>query len=166
MEYQKIKTLLERYFQGETSVEEERLLRRYFSGEGVDQRLRQYAPLFRLFYREQQEKLDENKAGQILAQLPAGPANRISLSTRRYSRLLQIAASLVLIVGLYWAYQYRQPVEQTAEVDWSKYEITDEREALDITRNALLKVSKSLNEGASTAADKLDRMQEIGKFFK
>ncbi|MCB0631912.1 MAG: hypothetical protein R2824_27865 [Saprospiraceae bacterium] len=162
MEYQQIKTLLDRYFAGETTLQEERLLRRYFSGENVDQRLREYAPFFQVLVQEKDRRLSGQKAESIKPARAGSSAIFV-----RYRQWMARAAAVILVaVGLWWAYSGQQSEVQTAEVDWSKYEITDEQEALRITQGALFRVSKTLNDGAKAAASRVDRMQEMGKFFK
>jgi hypothetical protein len=42
----KIKQLLDKYFEGNTSCEEERTLRRYFSGKNIPSELAMYKPMF------------------------------------------------------------------------------------------------------------------------
>lgn len=166
MEYQAIKNLLDRYFQGETTLEEEQTLREYFRAGPVDERLTTYTPLFQWMAHEQEQTLEDQKAASLLDKLDRSTAKRIPLRTAGRMWILRVAAVLALMVGMWWAYEYRQTDDQTAAVDWSKYEITDEQEALRITRGALLKASRTLNSGANAAADQMDRMQEIGKFFK
>jgi hypothetical protein len=46
MESVKIDYLVEKYFQGETSIAEEKELRTYFSSSDVAQHLEQYRPIF------------------------------------------------------------------------------------------------------------------------
>ena len=166
MEYQVVRNLIDRYFRGETTLEEEASLREYFRAGPVDERCREYAALFRWMGREQDRQLEDERANDMFRQLE--PSGRKTVSMRAVSRqwILRIAAALVLMVGMWWTYQAQRAAEQTAEVDWSKYEITSEREALMITRGALLKASKSLNKGANAAAGQMDRVQEIGRFFK
>ncbi|PHN04461.1 hypothetical protein [Flavilitoribacter nigricans] len=166
MEYQPIKDLLDRYFEGETTLEEEKQLRAYFTDGPVDKRLQPYAPLFQWAAREQEQQLELAKASQMIDRIERKESRIVRLGTGPRLWILRVAAVLALLVGMWWAYEFRQTTDQTAEVDWSKYEITDEREALNITRGAFLRASKTLNEGANAAAEQMDRMQEIGKFFK
>jgi hypothetical protein len=166
MEYQQIRTLLDRYFAGETTLKEERRLRRYFSGPQVDRRLLEYAPLFQVLVQEKQRRLNDQTAARLRPE-DKKPATFIV----RYRHWAARAAAILLVaVGLWWAYQGQQQLAgqptAEAETDWSKYEITDEKEALRIAQGALFKVSKTLNEGAKAAAGQVDRMQEMGKFFK
>lgn len=162
MEYQQIRTLLDRYFEGETTLADERLLREYFSGVEIDNRLREYAPLFQVLVQEKQRRLDGRKAEEMRPRPMASSTLRI-----RYRQWIARAAAVLLVVAtLWWVYSPAPSEVQTAEVDWSKYEITDEAEALRITQGALFQVSRSLNDGAKAAAGQVDRIQEIGKFFK
>ena len=48
----KIDELLDKYFEGETSCEEERELRRFFTEEEVPEHLQTYRPLFAYLNRE------------------------------------------------------------------------------------------------------------------
>jgi hypothetical protein len=166
MEYQQIKILLERYFQGDSSLEEEKMLRQYFSGPAIDERFLAYQPMFQLFAEEQKLEMDSDSAENMLKQLRATPVKRLSPLSKAVPWMLRVAAALVLVVGMWWAYNYRQETAQTAAVDWSKYEITNEKEALRLTKGAFMKASKTLNQGAQSAADQIDKMQDLGKFFK
>lgn len=166
MEYQPIKNLLDKYFQGETTLAEEKKLKDYFSSGPVDERLMEYAPLFQWMVREQDLHLEEEQASAMFNKLEPVTAKAVRMKTVSRLWIARVAAVLVLMVGMWWAYQSQQTNDQTAEVDWSKYEITNEQEALMITRGALFKASQALNKGANTAAGQMDRMQELGKFFK
>jgi hypothetical protein len=50
--YEEIKGLLDKYFEGNTSLQEEQDLRNYFSSKTVDKDLSKYAPLFQYFKTE------------------------------------------------------------------------------------------------------------------
>ena len=57
MNKSEVKMLLEKYFEGETSLQEERHLRDYFSSQTVDKEFGEYAPLFQYFKAERVEKV-------------------------------------------------------------------------------------------------------------
>ena len=61
MTFQEINNLIEKYFAGETSLEEEKILRGYFNGSKVDSRLATYAPLFQFFEKEKTVVLADDK---------------------------------------------------------------------------------------------------------
>ncbi|MDP2160552.1 MAG: hypothetical protein Q8K02_08735 [Flavobacterium sp.] len=46
MDWQKIELLVEKYFEGNTTIEEEKVLKNYFSSSEVNDSLKQYQPLF------------------------------------------------------------------------------------------------------------------------
>jgi hypothetical protein len=56
MELNKIETLLEKYFEGQTSIDEERELGAYFSSSDVAQHLKQYQNLFNYFSTSRSEE--------------------------------------------------------------------------------------------------------------
>ncbi|HFB99837.1 MAG TPA: pyruvate ferredoxin oxidoreductase, partial [Phaeodactylibacter sp.] len=53
MDYKNISQLLEKYWEGETSLQEENTLKQYFNQENVAQELQEYQPLFQFFKEEQ-----------------------------------------------------------------------------------------------------------------
>ena len=53
MTYEQIAHLLEKYWDGDTTLDEERALKNYFAQDAIDGRLRQHAPLFSALRAEQ-----------------------------------------------------------------------------------------------------------------
>jgi hypothetical protein len=85
MELDKIETVLEKYFQGETSIAEEKELRVYFSSSDVAQHLEHYKPMFVYFSVEKEQKFER--------EVPL-------LAKKRYVAWLSIAASIVVLFGI------------------------------------------------------------------
>lgn len=99
-----IEALLEKYWEGDTTLEEERLLKTYFASGEVDAGLRQFAPLFQVFR--------EEKAVQLV-QKPV----IADLRPQQYNwRPLAAAASVVLLLaaGIWW-WQRPGPTDQYAQ---------------------------------------------------
>ena len=73
MDYVYIEQLIDRYFEAATTIEEERILRAFFSQRDVPQHLRRYAPIFLMEAGEIAEKprLDEHFDRKIMARLEA-----------------------------------------------------------------------------------------------
>ncbi len=82
-----IDDLLNKYFEGETSVEEERHLRAFFASDKVPQRLAIYKPMFAYFDEEIKKKQQKQKVF---------PAKR----SRLFYWVSGIVAGLLLLVGL------------------------------------------------------------------
>ena len=94
-----IEALLDKYWEGDTSIDEERLLKAYFASGEVDDSLRQYAPLFQVFREEQAVQFS-----QKTAVVPIRP--------QQYDwKPWAVAASIALLVtaGWWWSVQ-RDPV--------------------------------------------------------
>ena len=85
MEFNKIEDILEKYFQGETTIAEENQLKEYFSSPNVAQHLKQYKPMFGYF-----SQVKEQKSTQT-----------IPLKTKKRNvAWLSIAASAVVLLGI------------------------------------------------------------------
>ena len=101
MDYKDIEQLLERYWQCETSVEEESVLRDFFSREDVPAHLLRYKNLFVYQQVQQEVGLGEDFDARILAQVetPVVKAKRLTL-TGRFIPLFKAAAVIAIILSL------------------------------------------------------------------
>jgi hypothetical protein len=97
-DFNDVQTLLEKYWEGETTLEEERQIKGYFAAGNVDERLRQYAPLFQALKEEQAVQLSKAKTVPIRPQI---------YQWQGYAA----AASVVILLaaGLWWAFS--KPVD-------------------------------------------------------
>jgi hypothetical protein len=166
MDYQLMQQLLDKYFEGETTLQEESQLREGFQQETLPEGLEAYRPLFQFIEEEQQIVLDEQFDHRLFAQLQEKPVERTQARVRTlHARtiILQIAAVVTLMIGGWW---YYQEVTTPKGIDWAKYEVQDTEEAFKITQVALLKASSELHKGTSTAAREVSNLKEIGRFFE
>lgn len=69
MDYKYIEQLVERYFQCETSLQEEQILRAFFAQNDVPEALAEYVPMFRGFEAEAELGLDETFDQKMLAMI-------------------------------------------------------------------------------------------------
>lgn len=91
----KIEELIDRYFEGLTSCEEERELRRYFTTESVPQHLQDYRPLFACL--EQEAKAFRESTA---------PASRVLSLRRRFLYVMGgVAAGILLLIGIAGTHQ-------------------------------------------------------------
>lgn len=125
MELNKIKSLLNEYLEGNTTVEQEVQLRKYFQNEEVAEELLSYKKLFAAFDEARQEK----SVREI--KLPTKKSNKIK------SWWYAVAAVLILAIGVGGMQfsQIQKEKEQEALV------------ALKKTREAMLFLSENLNKG-------------------
>lgn len=158
MSYEQIKSLLDRYFEGETTLEEEAQLGDYFAGIDVDDRLKAYQPLFTFF---RAEAALEAPGIDMPAAKPPARLRRLPA----YRRWAAIAASVMLALAVWYGLPKSADVQapEVAAVDWSKYEVTDPEEALRITKKALKRTSRELNRAADRAAKEITKVKKIDR---
>lgn len=125
MDYKYIEQLIERYFEAETSVGEEDILRVFFSKGDVPAHLQQYAPLFAYEVAEAvSEPLGEDFDRRVMARLRAvGDAPQLRVKAQRLTfteRLLPLwrasaaVAVVVLVIGS--AHQAMVQTQQSASI--------------------------------------------------
>ncbi len=159
MNYNEIIQLLDRYFEGETTLEEEAQLRAFFSRADVPETLRSYQPLFQFLVAERNAGLDDQFEKRLLQQLQPRP--RVM---RLRTWVASAAAVLLIALAAWWIYPQLttpepQPVAQSA-IDWSKYEPKTPEEAYQVLKTSLKRTSSELNRGASTAVQKVGKVRE------
>ena len=128
MELKLVEQLLEKYFQGETTIAEEKQLKAYFSSNDVAPHLAKYQALFGYF--------ETQKETQFEQKLPLQPRKQNNV------KWIGIAASFVVLFGLATFYYY--PSEPKQE-DLGTYD--NPEEAFIATQKALQMVSEQVNIG-------------------
>jgi len=130
MEFDRMEALLEKYFEGETSIAEENELKEYFSSSNVAPHLEQCRPLFGYFTEAKEQKF----------------TNNVSLISKKPKTLwLSIAASIVVLIGV-GAYTYFNSMEtEKASKELGTYD--DPEEAFEATQKALAMLSTNVNVG-------------------
>lgn len=116
METREIKQLLQRYFEGETTVAEEQLINTYFKSEKVAEELKEYTGFFNgkseLTKAAYEDTIEDEIMQLITANEPGTKSNRIWL----WQAVTGIAASAILVLGGYLFYQQQeQPAYDTFE---------------------------------------------------
>jgi hypothetical protein len=129
MEINKIETLLEKYFEGVTTITEENELRSYFSSGDVAQHLIQYQHFFK--------GLNQSKKEQFTRIVPFYEQKRPVL-------WLSIAASMVVAVGV-GSYAFLNTENTPSQSDLGTYE--DPKVAFEATQKALSLLSNNINVG-------------------
>tara|TARA_R110000787_G_scaffold86285_9_gene184088 strand:+ start:20104 stop:20538 length:435 start_codon:yes stop_codon:yes gene_type:complete len=130
MELAKIESLLDAYFEGETSLDQEKILRDYFSSATIAPHLMAYQGLF-VGLKNAQQEVSEREIS-----LPQASSN-----SRRW--WLSIAASAIIllgVVGLQFSGNQMTSEEQQALAAFNK------------TRETLLLMSNSFNKGTQELA--------------
>ena len=138
MESDRIDQLLKKYFDASTTASEEAILRDYFSGEEVAVHLEQYAPMFRYFSKEKEERFTK----QVFK-----PETRTS--RKLWYTWVSAAAIVLLLVGVYFN---AASTSNSLEDEYTAAEIAAAREALSL-------LSINFNKGA----EKIVYLEEFEK---
>ncbi|HAF31238.1 MAG TPA: hypothetical protein DCG75_19540 [Bacteroidales bacterium] len=148
MDLKKIKTLLENYYNGDTTKEEEIILREYLSNENIDNELIADKDIF-LFQIHQNMEL--NNTPDISEEI-WNSLNRNNTGAKKENKnfgyiYLKIAASIIILVGSYFILktQVFNPEQETYFTDtYDNPEIAYQQ-----AKETLLYVSALLNNGTS-----------------
>lgn len=157
MDKNNIKKLLDRYFEGETSLQEEQLLKIYFTSDTIDPELEEFKYLFAFFVQEKQLKASDNISIQ--------PHQKTKQIVRM--KMWQWAAAAVLILSISSWYFLgdsldNKPVAQ--QIDWSKYEPKTEKQAIRLTFNAFKKTSTAIRKSTQVVNKEVKGMKRLVNF--
>ncbi|MGB3586020.1 MAG: hypothetical protein WBA23_05750 [Tunicatimonas sp.] len=157
MELTTIRELVEKYWEGETSLEEEAQLQRYFQEEEAPADLKKEAALFRYYQSNTQSRtLDERFDEQLTQRIERKQAKQRWLTFRP---ALQVAAAIVFIIfaAILFKKEWENPTTENSIVATVEDTYEDPRLAYEQTKEALLLVSSLMNEGTQ-------HMQELETF--
>ena len=100
MDLQKIRTLLEKFYSGETTLSEEKYLREYFSTENVDNEFTVDKDIF-LYQLNESESYNDipDISNEIVASIDKIDDYKLKSSKRLSYYYLRIAASIIIILG-------------------------------------------------------------------
>jgi len=145
----KMDDLLKKYWEGETSIEEEKFIRTYFRGEEIDPAHEQYKSLFDFFDEETKivypGKITTDKNVRIKRNFP----------------LIRIAAVFLAIIALSAIVYINIDNRSIHEPDWSQYEVEDPEEAKEMVIEALALVSGKLNKGENNMRENLKALNKL-----
>ena len=99
MDYKYIEQLLERYWQAETTLQEESILRTFFSQPDIPEDLRKYQPLFDCDQKKE-EMLGEDFDARILEMIGEAPVAKTVTLKSRLMPLFKAAAIVAIILTL------------------------------------------------------------------
>ncbi|WP_343695345.1 hypothetical protein [Flavobacterium sp.] len=162
MELDKIENILEKYFQGETTIAEENQLKEYFSSSNVAQHLEQYKPVFGYFSQVKQQKSTQELENLTLT------GETIPLKTKKRNLVwLSIAASVVVLLGIgtfFFAGEENNTTAVASQSELGTYD--DPEEALAATQKALALLSNKVNVGIESVQYINEYEQSKNKIFK
>ena len=125
MDYKYIEQLLERYWECETSLEEEQILRSFFNQKDVPARLLQYKEVFSFSEEDKQNRLDDEFDARMLAMVEEKPAV-VAKQITMWSRLAPIckaaaAIAIVLTIGSITEKSILKDMPEPVQTDYMAY---------------------------------------------
>lgn len=142
----KMDELLKKYWDGESSLEEEKFIRTYFRGKDVHPSHEQYRALFSFFEEEASQSYPVGTERQKRKKIHARP-------------FLRIAAAIIVLMAvgtLIYTNIQREPKNT-----WANYEVQDAEEAREKAVEALAFVSSKLNKGESNVKHNLKTLNKL-----
>ena len=162
MDYNNIRKLLDKYWEGESSIEEESQLRSFFSGEDIPEDLKPYQPLFQFFQLEQDKNLNVDFDQRLIQELKSSEKPPAKVRSLPYY-LMRVAAVGILLISIYFVGQ------QWSDGSYNTVAETEEMTPEEVyaqTKEALLLVSAKLNKGTSVANDGMSKMNKATRVIK
>lgn len=148
MDYKYIEQLIDRYWQCETSIEEEKILHLFFQQKEIPSHLIRYKDLFCFEQEERSLKMSDDFDAKVLAKAEKSvvKVKRISL-VRQTMPFFKAAAVVAIILSLGNAIQ-KSPIGEDNDYNYDKYTdtYTDPQVAYDEISSALQDVSEGINK--------------------
>lgn len=165
MDLKKIRTLLEKFYNGESTLDEEKVLREYFSNELIDSEFVADKDIF-LYQTHENENLKD--IPDISSEIWNSLSNTDDYKTKTNNNLtyfyLRIAASIIILIGSFFLLK-NQVFNKQQDIQFADTYDNPE-EAYEQAKEALLYVSQVLNTGAGHLEPiaKMDKgTQELNK---
>jgi hypothetical protein len=134
----KIDELLEKYFKGESSMEEEQILMNLLAEANSSDKYINEKIMFEYFNSEKSRNdISDDFDEKILKAINSNNTIRVDFR-RKLHRIINIAAVIAMIIGIYFFFPYNN--EQSAQISQEDYKGYVE------TYNALAKASKYINQ--------------------
>lgn len=153
---QEIEMLLQRYFEAETDVQEERQLKAYFQSGSVDPAFEVYRDLFTLTNTDQTIEISDDFENRLMSKIQQTPVIRIGIR-----RAMAIAASLALVVVAgWWVINQQNNKDASQLVMEDTYD--DPEEAYRQVTAALALMSSTMDKGQQMTIQSVVPAQQLG----
>jgi hypothetical protein len=160
MDYKHIEELLEKYWNGETSLDEEQQLKAFFRSDDVPASMKTTADLFRFFEAERSNAVEENFDRSVAKQLRQRRGGKV-VAMMSFARVARIAAGIAVVVAS--VYFVREEVRKAYPEEMMLEDTYDDpRVAFEETKKALMMISKSFGK-AKSEAEKIKMFNEAEK---
>ncbi len=149
MDYNQLETLIKKYWDCETSLEEEERLREWFRTHEVPERFKDTAKLFSYFDEQKQKATGDRFDKEIVARVTSPKGKTVAL----WQTTAKIAAGIAVVAAAVFFVQ--QEIQEKPDMAT----IEDPQKALEETKKALMMISK----GFSTAEEQAKKINVLNE---
>ena len=150
MDSNQLEELIKKYWECETSLEEEERLRNWFRTHDVPERFKETAALFTYFDEQKQKSAGEHFDKQVITKISASAGGK---TINLWQTSLRIAAGIAVVAAA--IFFVRKEIIKTHDVAV----IEDPQKALEETKKALMLISK----GFSTAEQEAKKINVLNE---
>lgn len=180
MKEEKLKELLERYYNGDTSQDEEFLLKKYFCGSDTLPGYDAEREIFRYFSCDEEViKPSDDLESRILKSIDVlKTKQKHELHYRRRLVILSMAASLLVLIGSYFFFIHETEPEDTfddpqiayAEAKQILYDVSDRLSRGTLVLQHVARTTQagleSVEKSAKLLSDQIEIVEHPGKFLE
>ena len=155
MDSKRIEQLLEKYWNAETSLEEEKELHEFFQSNDVPENLTETSALFRYFETEKSRALNEDFDAAVTKQIKKRHSAKI-VSMTNWFQIARVAAGVIVVVVAIYFIGYEVRKSSPNEIIDTE---SDPKLAFEQTKKALMMISKNFPGGPSKPSRSSTRMR-------
>jgi dGTP triphosphohydrolase len=180
---QHIDILLEKYWEGETTLAEEKTLQQFFNYEDIHEDYQVFQPIFKATIDHQNLQLSTDFDAKLLAILENTEnkksnlkeattkviqlENTTSAEIQKWRWIAGVAASIALILAIYVIMPKSENTNPIADnQSLTEEEHQEALKAYEQTKTILLFVSAKMNHGTQTAAKGLNKVKDLDKVLE
>jgi len=152
MDFDKIEQLLAKYWECETTLEEEQELKKFFNGTQVPPHLKEYVPFFTfLEFEKKTSKLDDVFDKQVIDKIEALSKPKKGKVVKLFYDMARVAAVVLVVVtaGYFVKEEYIDKKEEVKPYLTDTFE--DPQAAFEETKKALQMISANFKRGREEA---------------
>jgi hypothetical protein len=167
-----IGALLEKYFDGETSLGEERQLENYFNASEVSPAFVQFKPLFAYFRGEKEVGTSAGFEERMLQKISAPGKPPVKIIRLVNSAWISAAATVMILLGSWWFYHQPETGDRISSHQFreaaaeSRDTYSDPRQAMATVEKALMTVSGNMQHGATLTRENLAKLNSLDKVMQ
>lgn len=157
MDSEKIQRLLEKYWNCETSVQEEKDLQTFFSGGDVAEEFQKYTPLFSYIRDEQSVVPSDSFSEKLKGALRTKGKDRY-VTIRIFKPLLRVAVSVLLVIGMAISFYFISKQDNRPQFVET---FEDPNAAIQQATYALEKLSHALHKSETVSVETIQFIDDL-----